>query len=638
MSEPESHQAQLLRLRDQVQAIQRLVEQLALDLERLINPSDDRQRMPAAPTSFEATQPVRSWVADRLPFFIRRGGPDVGDQSFPVNGIDPLSGNYLLTLNPPYGSKLAQARPDSEALKSLHAAKQQSKQATLGTVDGINNDDLAASRWAVVVSAHDSCLLLKALTPLIMHRAEQQGITLNPAHLCFEDGETCDAWYARIIKNPTHHKNHWHTLPPIMIYHVKDEDPQTAAQWLAAHGVAQGPVDPRRGVPYYLMLAGRPGPIFAGDRAYIPYEFQYQLDIFWAVGRVCFTDDTGGHAWDAYTCYAERVIQFEQQRDPARHPRQEIVYFGTKHPNDLPTTESAEQLITPLAAVRHGDPQTGAGRFGFTQRLFLGDGSPVHYQGQPVQLVGSASKANLNTVLTGNDDGRPPAILMLATHGAGLQAGTAADYLAWQGALLCQEWGGEGDNRRESWFTAADLGDDSRVAGMVSILFACYGVGSPHEDQFVFTEDLERPQVAPFPMVARLPQQLLLHGSLAVLGHVDRAWTYSFQGAERVPRQTQSFEDILSLLAKGKRLGAATDQFNMVQAACAADLTRLLEDIKFSKQVSPFEVTTYWKARNDARNYALIGDPAVRLPFSPPVASGQALGGSDDGRNATSGG
>ncbi|RRR74925.1 MAG: hypothetical protein EI684_05960 [Candidatus Viridilinea halotolerans] len=607
MADRDSHQSQLARLRDQVQSIQILAEQVARDLDQFIT----QQNMPAL-------QPDRVWNADHLPSLIRGGGTAAEQQARPINGIDPRSGNYLLTLDAPYGSELAQARPDSSALHLLHLAKKRTKIPILGTVDGIDDNDLAASRWAVVVSAHDSCRLLKELTPLIMHRAQQQGITLNPAHLCFRDGETCGAWYARSNRHPRHHKAHWHTLPPVMIYPVREEVPQAANVWASHYGAAQGPVKPSEGVPFYLMLAGRPGPLFSGDQAYIPYEFQYQLDIFWAVGRVCFTDATGRHDWEAYTRYAERVIQFEQQNDAARYPRREIAYFGTKHPDDLPTHESAQQLITPLAATCHDDPNSGAGRFGFSQRLFLGDGAPVRYQEQSVQPVGSASRANLGTILTGNDDGRPPAILMLATHGAGLQEGTTADYLAWQGALLCQEWGGEGDNRREHWFTAADLDTSTRVEGMVAILFACYGAGSPHEDQFVFTDGIERPpQVAPFPMVARLPQQLLLHGSLAVLGHVDRAWNYSFQGPERIPRQTQSFEDILSLIAKGKRLGAATDQFNMVQAAHAASLVELLQKIKDGNQeITPSDVTNYWKARNDARNYALIGDPAVRLPFN----------------------
>jgi hypothetical protein len=379
--------------------------------------------------------------------------------------------------------------------------------------------------------------------------------------------------------------------------------------------MSMGPVDPRRGVPFYLMLAGRPGPLYTGDCAYIPFDFQYQLDQFWGVGRVCFTGDDGSHNLQGYTTYAERVAAFEQRPDAGAQLRKEIVYFGTKHPDDLPTTESAEQLISPLAIDWHPDTLTGAVRFGYGQRLFLGDGAAQRYRNNTIQPGGSADRDSLGRILGGNDDGRPPAIFFLASHGAGLTKGTVADYMARQGALLCQGWQGEDDSSDAYWFTAADLSCDAKVEGMVAVLFACFGAGSPDEDQFVFDASTPRPKIAPFPFVASLPQQLLLNGSLAVLGHVDRAWTYSFQGAEHVSRQSQPFEQVLSLIAGGRRLGFATDQFNLVQSARSSDLAQALEDMKFGKQIPPYEVTQLWKARNDARNYVLIGDPAVRLPY-----------------------
>jgi hypothetical protein len=100
---------------------------------------------------------------------------------------------------------------------------------------------------------------------------------------------------------------------------------------------------------------------------------------------------------------------------------------------------------------------------------------------------------------------------------------------------------------------------------------------------------------------------------------VDRAWSYSFQGEEMLTRQSQRFEDVLSLMARRKRLGFATDKFNLVQSALSSNLAQLLEDMRFGRQVPPSEVTRLWKARNDARNYALLGDPAVRLPFREPA-------------------
>jgi hypothetical protein len=54
----------------------------------------------------------------------------------------------------------------------------------------------------------------------------------------------------------------------------------------------------------------------------------------------------------------------------------------------------------------------------------------------------------------------------------------------------------------------------------------------------------------------------------------------------------------------------------MVQGQRAMALTKELEDTMFGKP--PADLAALWMARNDARNYALLGDPAARLPYSQP--------------------
>lgn len=125
-------------------------------------------------------------------------------------------------------------------------------------------------------------------------------------------------------------------------------------------------------------------------------------------------------------------------------------------------------------------------------------------------------------------------------------------------------------------------------------------------------------------LVAQLPQALLRQGALAIFGHVDRAWTSAFRSrlersAPAVARvasaQVQAFDDLLRRLMDGKRLGYATDQFNAQQGAVAVELSDLLAQADRSSDTFALTlaISQAWVVRNDLRNYAVLGDPAVRL-------------------------
>jgi hypothetical protein len=220
-------------------------------------------------------------------------------------------------------------------------------------------------------------------------------------------------------------------------------------------------------------------------------------------------------------------------------------------------------------------------------------------------------------VLHGTADGGQPAILLSATHGIGFPLDDPMLPMH-QGALVCQEWEGFGAMQREHWFAGEDLADHVQVTGLIAISFACYGAGCPRKDDFLFSlgdpSRLTRQQIAPAPLVAQLPQRMLAQGALAFLGHVDRAWIHAFH-LNDVPAQSQAFEDVLARVMAGKRMGFATDQFNLRQGVLSSILANELENIHYGKQVDTDHVGKLWVARNDARNYALLGDPAVRLPL-----------------------
>ncbi|HXU33946.1 MAG TPA: hypothetical protein VN851_25520 [Thermoanaerobaculia bacterium] len=118
---------------------------------------------------------------------------------------------------------------------------------------------------------------------------------------------------------------------------------------------------------------------------------------------------------------------------------------------------------------------------------------------------------------------------------------------------------------------------------------------------------------APRPF-ARLPQKLLEKGTLAVVGHVDRAWTSSFywngEGG-----YVEIYVDLLKQLMDGQPVGLATEGMGSSFGAKAAILHGMRED---SQSFGPEDFAIYgdlWRETNDARNFIVLGDPAVRLNF-----------------------
>jgi len=341
--------------------------------------------------------------------------------------------------------------------------------------------------------------------------------------------------------------------------------------FLTRHGRAPGPVHPDR-MPYYILLVG--------DPAAIPFGLQTGLDVQHAVGRVCFETP------EEYELYA-RAVTVSESGGGARDRL--VDFFAPRNANDRAMELSSDHLIAPLA-----------GRLeeilpGWRLRRTLAE---------------RATRQALADIL-GGQEGRP-ALLFTASHGLGFPL-DHPEQLERQGALLCQDWPGPGSGpvAPEHTFAAADLSDRADVAGLIAFCFACYGAGTPALDDFSHRNGWQPRRIAPRDFVARLPQRLLARGALAVIGHLERAWSPSFLWNDT--SQIDVFESMLRLLLEGWPVGAAMEYFNQRYAELATLLTTALRRDSAGEPVDAREVGRLWTAHNDARGYVVVGDPAVRV-------------------------
>ena len=355
---------------------------------------------------------------------------------------------------------------------------------------------------------------------------------------------------------------------------------ETKSTFLARHGMGPGPADPDK-APYYLLLVG--------DPQAIPYRFQRELAVQYAVGRIHF--DT----LDEYAAYARSVVMAESGRVKlARN----AAFFGAANPDDPVTKRCIDQLVEPLARTLKG-----------------GDRWDIQ-----TILAAAATKARLASLLGGSET---PALLFASGHGMGFPQDDPRQ-APHQGALLCQDWSGprqwRGPIPQDFYFAGEDVQDGAGLLGSIAFLHASFSAGTAAGDQ-------ASPRVQPQPdarpvdaagndALARLPQRLLGHprgGMLAVVGWVDRLWGSSFDW-EGAKQEAIVYEAGIKRLLNGYPIGSALEYFDQRYAGLSTELNTRLEDSKFGEIVPPEGLAELWTANNDMRSVVIIGDPAVRLP------------------------
>ena len=477
------------------------------------------------------------------------------DDKIYFNGVNGTTGKYLF--EPVSTTELSKTitgqKEDQGIIKWLKYIRDRITNPFLGLPVDVDPAEPSQAGWGIIFHKDEDERVKQAMTVLIDHRRNQLG--------------------------EQHVKVLTYLGPEVEDYR----------QFLARHGVGLGDIVPTK-IPYYLLLVGSP--------EHIPFDFGQNLDVEYAVGRLHFD------RVEDYTCYVKSLIEYETLENPAPNVK-DAVFFGTRHEFDIATQLSADHLMAPLI---NGIPESNnvpaqpgiAQKWGFRLRQYLGP---------------KATKAELTNIFADTANRNCPAFIFTATHGMGWLTPNPSQKSK-QGALICQNWPGFGDITPDHYFAASDIPSQSKIHGMISFNFACYGAGTPRDNRFTDKLNQIPSQIADTPFLAALPKTLLAHpngGALACIGHIDRAWGCSIRPRGLSTAQLLPFQNAISRIMIGQPVGYAMKDFNERYASFSTYISEKLEHIRFGMAIEENDLSWNWIERNDAQGYAIVGDPAVRL-------------------------
>ena len=180
------------------------------------------------------------------------------------NGIDGATGDYLL---PPLTTEQVAKMAQGEKFDPAHLGELKKKDdqvkgldTEFAPIEGVDPKNLAETGWGVIFPAETEpvkqqaqAAVQEALGELLVHR-KRQATQKN------------ERYYQEYIGVTAYRPN------------------ESKNRFLARQGVGPGPADPDK-MPYYLLIVG--------DPEAIPYRFQYQLDVQYAVGRIMLRHTRG---------------------------------------------------------------------------------------------------------------------------------------------------------------------------------------------------------------------------------------------------------------------------------------------------------------------------------------------------------
>lgn len=428
-----------------------------------------------------------------------------------------------------------------------------------------NFNDLPMQRWAVVApEGREGSRLLEATAPLMRLREEEQ----RAAVTVYRVPEGMDARQAVAWK----HEVYWSE-------DVEEDDR-----------------------PLYLLVLG--------GLHQVSLELQHALANGALVGRLHFADAAGEADLDGYAAYAEKVVRFAREGTPERSP--DLLFFVAR--DGTPATVYGEaRLVAPSLEAATRNCKQG--------RL-------------PAATVRALEVETVDALLAAGAGARP-SVLLSVTHGLGApRRGWSSEQEQWQrqGALVI----GQNDV-----LDAERMLRQPFLPGGLWFCLACFGAGTPSASGYhAWLSLLEKegayrgkassvlaslPSATQRPFVAAMPQAALRNpaGPLAVIGHMDLAWTYGFSSATNLSESRKlRIHSALEVMVRGSRAGVALEALTRFYRDANDDLMisyEREENARVEGRADPTdrkERGHLWMLRNDLRGYILLGDPAARLPLA----------------------
>lgn len=394
---------------------------------------------------------------------------------------------------------------------------------------GLNMKELG---WGVIFASDESPAVIAALQPLLDLRKAQASA-----------GDDYSVGYHQFDRWRGHHVD-------------ADRGPESGAAWQSRLRSGASTLT----LPYYLLIVGSP--------RRIPFEFQYDLAIRHAVGRIHFAhpDDYGRYAASVITAEMSPPAQTGVTAMACPDYGVDTVWlleqiFGAEALGRLraSTGKTDAELLSQVMLL---DEYAELASMPTLARLLRIAGKPL--AGLVCELLVRPLADRLSKLQGGSAVGqilgaaatRAALAELLATAPPHLLVAAGSGYdvpgqpRGW-GSIALHDWDGKGIAEIDQCFSAADLPEGRPLAGMIALLIASNSAGfSPTQNVAASISSLARALLAHQPS-----------GVLAVVGHIDENYSYAYSDDRGQRPEIGLFARFAEALLDGQTVGRAMAAF-----------------------------------------------------------------------------